>query len=147
MSDKRQKTQQLQLAFMSEGRSEAPTADVRGTESPAAKRPTESPAGTETLMEVVCSRENPWKALKRVQANDATPKESANAWSAAYNQTDGISSRSGRQPGVLHVSLPPLHLGREGRESRNRGYDSVCRQAMCFRPSSRRYASSRTSPR
>jgi RNA-directed DNA polymerase len=42
---------------------------VRGTESPAAKRTTESPARTETLMEVVCSRENLWKALKRVQAN------------------------------------------------------------------------------
>ena len=69
MSDKRQKTRQLQLAFMSESRSEAPRADVRGTESPAAKRTTESPAGAQTLMEAVCSRENLWKALKRVQAN------------------------------------------------------------------------------
>lgn len=69
MSGKRQKTRQLQLAFMSESRGEAPRADVRGAESPAAKRTTESPARTETLMEAVCSRENLWKALKRVQAN------------------------------------------------------------------------------
>jgi RNA-directed DNA polymerase len=69
MSGKRQKIQQLQLAFMSDSRGEAPTADVRGTEPPAAKRTTENPARTETLMEAVCSRENLWKALKRVQVN------------------------------------------------------------------------------
>ena len=69
MSGKRQKTRQLKLAFMSEGRGEAPMADVRGTEPPAAKRTAESPAGTEYLMEAVCNRENLWKALKQVQAN------------------------------------------------------------------------------
>jgi len=69
VSGKRQKTQQLQLAFMSERRGETPTADVRGTEPPAAKRQSESPAGTESWMEAVCDRENLWKALKRVQAN------------------------------------------------------------------------------
>jgi RNA-directed DNA polymerase len=69
VSGKRQKTQQPQLAFMSESRGEAPTADVRGTEPSAAKRSTESPAGTEQLMEAVCDRENLWKALKQVQAN------------------------------------------------------------------------------
>jgi len=69
VSGKRQKTQQLQLAFMSEGRGEAPMADVRGTEPPAAKRQSESPAGTERWMEAVCDRENLRKALKRVQAN------------------------------------------------------------------------------
>ncbi len=69
MSGRRQKTQQLQLAFMSESRGEAPTADVQGTELPAAKRQPESPAGTESWMEAVCNRENLWKALKRVQAN------------------------------------------------------------------------------
>jgi RNA-directed DNA polymerase len=42
---------------------------MRGTEPPAAKRTTESPAGTETLMEAACNRENLWKALKQVQAN------------------------------------------------------------------------------
>lgn len=73
MSGKRQKTQQFQLAFMSESRGEAPMADVRGTEPPAAKRPTESPAGTEQWMEAVCDRENLWKALKQVQANKGSP--------------------------------------------------------------------------
>ena len=69
MSGKRQKIRQLQLAFMSESRGEAPMADRQGTEPPAAKRTSESPAGTEILMEAVCSRENLWKAVKQVQAN------------------------------------------------------------------------------
>jgi len=80
VSGKRQKTRQLQLAFMSESRGEAPMADVRGTEPPTAKRSTESPADTEQWMEAICSRENLWKALKQVQANkgsggmDGTPQ-------------------------------------------------------------------------
>jgi RNA-directed DNA polymerase len=44
-------------------------ADVQGTEPPAAKRNTESPANTERWMEAACNRENLWKALKRVQVN------------------------------------------------------------------------------
>ena len=48
-------------------------ADVRGTEPPAAKRSTESPADTEQLMEATCNRENLWKALKQVQANKGSP--------------------------------------------------------------------------
>jgi RNA-directed DNA polymerase len=68
MGGKRQNNQML-LAFMRESRGEAPTACVGGTEPPAAKRDTESPAEDERLMEVVCSRENLWKALTRVQAN------------------------------------------------------------------------------
>ena len=69
MGGKRQKIRQTQLAFMSDSRGEAPTADMRGAEPPAAKRSTESPANTECGMEAVCNRENLWKALKRVQAN------------------------------------------------------------------------------
>ncbi len=72
MGDKRQKNQML-LAFMQEDRGEAPRACVGGTEPPAAKRDTESPAEDERLMEVVCSRENLWKALTRVQANKGSP--------------------------------------------------------------------------
>lgn len=68
MGGKRQNNQLL-LAFMQEGRGEAPTACVGGTEPPAAKRETESPGEDERLMEVVCSRENLWRALTRVQAN------------------------------------------------------------------------------
>ena len=69
MSGKRQKIRQTQLAFMSDSRGEAPTADMRGAEPPAAKRSTESPANTECGMEAVCNRENLRKALKRVQVN------------------------------------------------------------------------------
>jgi RNA-directed DNA polymerase len=69
VNGKRQKTQQLQLAFMSESRGEAPRADVRGTEPSTAKRSTESPANIEQWMEAVCNRENLQKALQRVQAN------------------------------------------------------------------------------
>ena len=73
MGGKRQKTQQLPLAFASESRGEAPRADVSGTEPPAAKREPESPAGTERLTEVVCSRDNLRKALRQVRANKGSP--------------------------------------------------------------------------
>jgi RNA-directed DNA polymerase len=68
MDDRRQKNQ-LVLAFMEEGRSEAPTASMQGTESSAGKRGTESPAIAEQLMEEVCGRGNCKQALKRVKAN------------------------------------------------------------------------------
>jgi RNA-directed DNA polymerase len=57
------------VAFMEEGRSEAPTASTQGTESSEGKRGTESPAIGEQLMEDVCGRENCKQALKRVKAN------------------------------------------------------------------------------
>jgi RNA-directed DNA polymerase len=68
MDDRRQNNQ-LELAFMEEGRSEAPTASREGTESSAGKRGIESPAIVEQLMEEVCGRENCKQALKRVKAN------------------------------------------------------------------------------
>lgn len=72
MGRKRQKSQLL-LAFMAEGRDEFPTAAIGGTELPAAKRPSESPTRTDSLMEEVCQRDNLWKALKRVRANKGAP--------------------------------------------------------------------------
>ncbi len=72
MSDKRQKNQ-LELAFQEESRSEAPMASREGTESPAAKRKSESPAIGEQLMEEVCERENCKQALARVKANKGSP--------------------------------------------------------------------------
>jgi RNA-directed DNA polymerase len=71
MDDKRQKNQ-LVLAFMEEGRSEAPTVSVEGTESSAGRRGIESPAITGQLMEEVCERENCKQALKRVKANQGS---------------------------------------------------------------------------
>ena len=69
MSGKRQKNQ-LQLAFGKEGRSEAPRTPGEGTETPTAKRISESPAGNdEQLMEEVCERDNCLQALKRVKSN------------------------------------------------------------------------------
>jgi RNA-directed DNA polymerase len=72
MSDKRQKIQ-YELAFAEERRGEAPRPDGEGTESLAAKRPAESPAETERLMEEVVERENLKEALKRVKANKGRP--------------------------------------------------------------------------
>jgi len=72
MGGKRQKNQML-LAFMSEGRGEAPTADRIGTEPSTAKQESERPAKDERLMEVICNRENLWKALRRVQVNKGSP--------------------------------------------------------------------------
>lgn len=69
MSGKRQKNQ-LQLAFGEEEGSEAPSAPGEGTETPTAKRMSESPAGNdEQLMEEVCERSNCLQALKRVKSN------------------------------------------------------------------------------
>jgi len=72
MSGKRRKNQLL-LAFMAEGRDEFPMAAIEGTEPRVAKRPSESPTQTDSLMEEVCQRDNLWKALKRVQANKGAP--------------------------------------------------------------------------
>src|SRR5206468_7830490 len=74
MDDKWQKNQlQKALAFTGEGRSEAPRAPRKGTESFTAKCETESPAGAEQLMEEVCGRENCQQALRRVKANKGSP--------------------------------------------------------------------------
>jgi RNA-directed DNA polymerase len=71
MNDKRQNNQ-LELAFQEEGRSEAPRASERGTETFVAKRRAESPA-EEQLMEEVCERENCKQALARVKSNKGSP--------------------------------------------------------------------------
>ncbi len=72
MGRRRQKIQ-LELAFMTESRGEAPMAANEGTESRAAKHVSESPASTEHLMEEVCQRENLKKALQRVRSNKGSP--------------------------------------------------------------------------
>ena len=72
MGEKRQKNQ-LELAFMTEKRSEASMAVDEGTESSVAERRTESPAISEQLMEEVIERENLKQALKRVKANKGSP--------------------------------------------------------------------------
>jgi len=72
MGGKRQKIQLL-LAFAAESRDEFPTAAAGGTEPPVAKRDSESPTQTASLMEEICQRDNLWKALKRVQANRGAP--------------------------------------------------------------------------
>jgi len=72
MSDLRQKNQ-MELAFSEELKGEAPRTEGEGTESLAAKRPAESPAETERLMEEVVERENLKEALQRVKANKGSP--------------------------------------------------------------------------
>jgi RNA-directed DNA polymerase len=74
-SGQRQKNQPEQgvLAFPAEGRSDAPKAVAKGTETLMAKHRTDSLAGTERLMEEVCELENCKQALKRVKANKGSP--------------------------------------------------------------------------
>jgi RNA-directed DNA polymerase len=72
MSTERPKIQLL-LAFPTESRGESPMAVAEGTEMFMAKRNTENPTTTASLMEEVCQRDNLWKALKRVQANKGAP--------------------------------------------------------------------------
>ncbi|MHC4362333.1 MAG: group II intron reverse transcriptase/maturase [Planctomycetota bacterium] len=63
----------MELAFMSEGRGEAPMAGSKGTEVPMAKRESEDPALAVLLMEQICQRENLIKALQRVRQNKGGP--------------------------------------------------------------------------
>ena len=72
MSTKRQNNQ-LELAFMTESRSEAPRGVGEGTERLVKDRGTESPAIIEQLMEEVVERENCKAALKQVKANKGGP--------------------------------------------------------------------------
>jgi RNA-directed DNA polymerase len=75
MSGQRQKNRPEQgvPAFPVESRSEAPKATAKGTETPRAKCPSESLAGTERLMEEVCELENCKQARQRVKANKGSP--------------------------------------------------------------------------
>jgi len=72
VGDQRQNIQ-LELALTVRMRSEASRPIAQGTEAPAAKRGTDSPAGTERLMEEVCERGNLKQALRRVQRNGGSP--------------------------------------------------------------------------
>jgi len=72
MSDKRQNNQ-YQLAFVFEEGSEAPGNVAEGTETLRVERATESPAGSQRVMEAVCERENLKEALQRVKANKGSP--------------------------------------------------------------------------
>ena len=72
MSRKRQNNQ-LKLAFAIEGPGEARAGRGTGAELLAAEHGTESPAGSERLMEVICERENLKEALKRVKSNQGGP--------------------------------------------------------------------------
>ncbi len=71
--DKEQQKTQLELAFMTEGRSEAPKAVDKGTEVSMSKRKPEGPALPVLLMEEICQRENLKRALQRVRQNKGSP--------------------------------------------------------------------------
>ena len=64
MVGKRQKSRQMELSFGEKSRRVEPTGAPTGTESP---------AGTDRLMEEVCEAKNVRKALKKVQANKGAP--------------------------------------------------------------------------
>jgi len=72
MDTKRRKIQ-LELAFMAEGRGEAPIAADKGTEVSMAKCKPEDPALPVLLMEEICQRENLRSALQRVRRNKGSP--------------------------------------------------------------------------
>jgi RNA-directed DNA polymerase len=72
MGEQRQKIQ-LELALTGRTKSEARRPLAQGIQAPVAKRGTDSPAGTEWLMEEVCERGNLKQALRRVQRNGGSP--------------------------------------------------------------------------
>jgi RNA-directed DNA polymerase len=72
MNGKRQKTQDS-LALEPQDRSETPVSAHPRVEPSAAKPASESPAGTEQLMEEVCDGENLQSAWKRVRRNQGSP--------------------------------------------------------------------------
>lgn len=72
MGDKRQKNQ-LELAFMQSGKSEARTELWKGTESSMARHEAESLAESDRLMERICEPENLKQALRRVKSNGGSP--------------------------------------------------------------------------
>ncbi len=72
MGDQRQNLQ-LELALAVRTRGEASRPSAQGTEAPTAKRGTDSPAGTERLMEEVCEPGNLRQALRQVQRNGGSP--------------------------------------------------------------------------
>ena len=73
MGTKRQKIQ-MELAFMAEGRGEAPMAVNKGTEVPMAKRDPEDPALTILLMEQICQHENFKEGTATSQAEQRQPR-------------------------------------------------------------------------
>ena len=72
MGDTRQKNQ-MELAYASAGRGEAPASGVAGTEAPVACRAHQSPTDNQRMMEAIRSRENLLEALRRVQVNAGSP--------------------------------------------------------------------------
>lgn len=72
MGDKRQKIQ-LELAFTTERKGEAPKPERKGTESSLARYESESLAESERLMEAICEPKNLKQALRRVKANGGSP--------------------------------------------------------------------------
>jgi len=73
MSGQRRKARQLQLAFATEQRGEAPMAAGEGSEPLTAERGAESQASDWQLMEAVCEVENVRQALRRVMSNRGSP--------------------------------------------------------------------------
>src|SRR5437868_14372138 len=73
LKDDKQQNIQKELDFSSASTGEARKTGREGTESAGATNGTESPAGTNRLMEEVCERENLKAALQRVKANKGSP--------------------------------------------------------------------------
>jgi hypothetical protein len=128
VSVKRQKTQ-LVLAFMAEGRGEAPKTAGEGTEAPAAKRETEGPAQSERLLEEVCDRANLLKALEHVKANKGGPG------------VDGMTV--GEWPGYLKEHGPILREVNEAKSAVARPWE---RKFLGFSFTSERASRRRVAP-
>jgi RNA-directed DNA polymerase len=71
--DTKRQNNQSELAFSTTPGREANRTAEQGTEASTAERSTQSPAGSDRLMEVICEPENIREAVKRVGANKGSP--------------------------------------------------------------------------
>jgi len=106
---------QLRLAFETAGEHGSSAAAREGAEPDVAKRETESPAITKSLMEEVCERENLKEALRRVKANHGSPGGGGGA--GVYHRRRALR-RGPRHREILRPSEPRFPDG-SGGQARN----------------------------
>jgi len=123
MSGRRQKIQ-YSLALEPAHQGETRVSGYQGAEPIVAKPATESPAGTEQLMEEVCDRENLVRAWKRVRQNKGSPGvdgmtiDDAHKLPAGALAEHSVSTARGNLPAAAGQAGRNTQAGRRGQKAR-----------------------------